>query len=82
MEEIVDLHKVKFTSSNQFLIGERVKVIGYTNPAIFSYSNIINNVGVVYGNYDNNIVNGYFAREKELYIYINTDSYRVEVALS
>lgn len=80
MEEIVDLHKVKFTSSNQFLVGERVKVIGYTNPAISSYSDIINNVGVVYSNFDSSILNGYFAREKEVYICINTSSYRVDVA--
>lgn len=80
MEEIVDLHKVKFTSSNQFLIGERVKVTGYTNSAISNYSNIINNVGVVYSNSDVNILDGYFAREKEVYICINTSSYRVDVA--
>lgn len=81
MEEIVDLHKVKFTSSNQFLVGEKVKITGYTNTSISNYNDVIGLVGIIHYNYSNNIVNGYFQDDKKVYILANnSSSYVVDVA--
>jgi hypothetical protein len=67
MEEIVDLHKVKFTDVSQFLLGEKVIITGYSGESnLPDYKKYIGKIGKIFQIYDRNVrdSNDYFSDKK------------------